>query len=383
MKRSLIAFMVPWLAIVLLTGCGTPQPTGPPPTLTFPTSTGAASSSGGTAGGKTLQVLRLAGQVQAVAWSPDGTQLATFTQSTPARFQVWNAATGQQISTYNGTFPFPCCLAWSPDGKRILSGGVDSAGGDRNELRIWDAASGELLSEFVSNNATDFYVLRAAAWSPDVSRIAALILTGALANASNPNPPAQETLQILDAATGQTLQTDLLSQTTQFEDQAFAVLAWSPDGKEVAAAGHDKTVQIWDITAGKQLLVYRGHSNTVLALAWSPTGRAIASADGEPEVQVWDPTTGNVFLHYHGHAGNVVALAWSPDGKRVVSGSQSAGGVLEDHPIQVWDAFTGQHPFYYSGQSASVTALAWSPDGKEIASAGSETVQIWQAPAED
>lgn len=382
MRRSLTGPLTLLLASMLLAGCGNTLPSGPPPALTFPTSTGTGSSSGSTAGGKTLQILRLSGQVQAVAWSPDGTQIATVNQSTPAMFQVWNVATGQQVSTYSGSFSDACCLAWSPDGKRILSGGVSYAGGDPNKLRIWDAASGALIAEFVSDSTTEFSALKAAAWSPDGARIAVLILTGAIPSASNPNPSAQETLQILDAATGQALQTDLLSQTTQFEDQVFAVLAWSPDSKEVAVAGHDKTVHIWDITSGKQLLVYRGHKNAVLALAWSPTGRAIASADGEPEVQVWEPTTGNVFLRYQGHAGNVVALAWSPDGNRLVSGSQSAGGILEDHPIQVWDAFTGRHPFYYTRQSDSVTALTWSPDGKEIASAGGETVQVWQAPAE-
>ncbi len=382
MKRS-ITGLITLLTMLLLTGCGAAQPSGPPPALTFPTSTVEGSTAGGAAAGKTLHFLRLQQQVQMVAWSPDGTKIATATFSNPALFQVWDATAGQQVATYSGSFSYACCLAWSPDGKRILLGGAGFVGGDPNKLRILDASSGESLAEFVSDSATTFNALKAAAWSPDGTRIAALILTGAIPSTSNPDPSAQETLQILDAATGQILQTDPLSQTTQLQDQAFGMLAWSPDGKEVAAAGHDKTVQIWDITAGKQLLVYRGYNNPVLALAWSPTGRAIASADGEPEVQVWDPTTGNLFFRYQGHGSNVVALAWSPDGKRVVSGSQGAGGILEDHPIQIWDAFTGQHPFYYTGQSASVTALAWSPDGKEIASAGSETVQIWQAPAED
>jgi WD40 repeat protein len=106
-----------------------------------------------------------------------------------------------------------------------------------------------------------------------------------------------------------------------------------------------------------------------------PTSTGAGSSSGS--------TTGGKTLQILRLAGQVQAVSWSPDGKRIVSGSQGAGGILEDHPIQIWDAFTGQHHSYYTGQSDSVTALAWSPDGKEIASAGGEAVQIWQAPAED
>jgi WD40 repeat protein len=131
MKRSITGFIT-LLTILLLTGCGAQQPSGPPPALTFPTSTGTGSTSGGTAAGKTLHFLRLQQQVQMVAWSPDGTKLATATFSNPALFQVWDATTGQQVAAYNGSFSYACCLAWSPDGKEIASAGSET-------IQIWQA----------------------------------------------------------------------------------------------------------------------------------------------------------------------------------------------------------------------------------------------------
>lgn len=362
------------VAMLLLTGCGrNSQPSGPPP-LTYATSTTGTSTPGSANAGKTLQILRFPGSVDALAWSPDGTRLAIANSGNMGEvFQVWDATTGKLVSTYNGQFASACCLAWSPDGKRIVSAGAVSVDADPHHLRIWDAATGNTLISLVSDSQNKSNGVQALAWLPNSSHIAALIQTGPTRTPSTPTPPQKEELQIWDAAAGTLLSTYPVS------IQAFNAVT-SPDGKEIAIGNRDGTVQIWDVATGERLLTYQGHNSTPLAIAWSPTGKAIASASGEPEVQVWDPTTGKEFFHYQGHVGNVAALAWSPDGTRIVSGSQSAGGITEDHPIQVWDAFTGQHPFYYTGQSESVRALGWSPDGTEIASAGSATVQIWQAP---
>src|SRR5947209_14681649 len=116
--------------------------------------------------------------------------------------------------------------------------------------------------------------------------------------------------------------------------------------------------------------IYRGHSNGVSAIAWSPDGKRIASASYDKTVQVWDAATGHLFFTYRGHANWVIAVAWSPDGKRIASASF-------DRTVQVWDATTGKHLLTYRGHSGTVTAVAWSPDGHLLASASyDKTVQI-------
>ncbi len=318
-----------------------------------------------------MQILQV--QADTLAWSPDGKRLATATRYTPTTFQVWETASGKQLSTFDDQSGVDCCLEWSPDGTRLASAGVYTGG---DALRIWDAATGKTVISLLGDTPGKASSVLTFTWLADGTRIVALIQTGPVGTVSNPNPPLKEEVQTWDATTGKLLSTYSAS------IPKFNVAAWSPDGKEIAVGNKDGSIQIWDVASGKLLLTYPGHNIPPLAIAWSPTGKAIASASGEPEVQVWDPTTGKLFFRYLGHMGNVATLAWSPDGMRIVSGSQQAGGVVEDHPIQVWDAFTGAHVFYYDGQSESIAALAWSPDGTKIASAGSATVQVWQAPPE-
>jgi len=84
---------------------------------------------------------------------------------------------------------------------------------------------------------------------------------------------------------------------------------------------------------------YRGHSDYISSVAWSPDGRRIASASGDGTVQVWDSLTGNHAYVYRGHAdyypdhyisGSAVnSVSWSPDGKQIASGSS-------DSTVQVW-----------------------------------------------
>jgi serine/threonine protein kinase len=150
-------------------------------------------------------------------------------------------------------------------------------------------------------------------------------------------------------------------------------LAWSPRGKYIASADYAHNVNVWDATSLKTLVTYKNHIDQVLTLAWSPDGKYLASGSADNTVQVWDPITGNMVFNNHSHAGAVDSVAWSPDGVRIASASQ-------DHTVRLWNALSGTNVYIYPGHTASVNSVAWSPSGRYIASGSMDTtVQIWSA----
>ena len=156
-------------------------------------------------------------------------------------------------------------------------------------------------------------------------------------------------------------------------------LGWSPNGKWIASASYDKTVQVWDATNGKQLLTYKEHRGHVNALAWSPDNMRIASASDDGTVRIWNPTTGSTLFTYQGHIGPVNTLSWSPSlsayGNNTPAQIVSAGA---DKTVQVWDATTGIVHYVFRNHTDALHTVAWSPDGKRIASAGEDrTVLLW------
>ncbi len=290
-----------------------------------------------------------------VAWSPDGKRMVSC--SDDGTVQVWDATTGHHIWTY--TFPggsrnYVFAVAWSPDGKRI------AAGGQTGEVAVLDAATGHLIVLYESGSLQ----IEGIAWSPDSKRI--VFGTG-----------LDNSVQVWDLTAGKQV-----LRYTGHTDSVFRV-AWSPDGKEIASASHDGTVQVWNAATGQHLLTYN-MGVPVWSVAWSPDGKLIVSGTGSAglngrvysgnTVKVWNAATGKTLLTYNGHGdtNDVYALAWSPDGKYIASG----GG---DQVVRIWNAGTGQTVLICQGFTDVVWDTAWSPDGKELASSSQDgTVKIWQ-----
>ncbi len=152
-----------------------------------------------------------------------------------------------------------------------------------------------------------------------------------------------------------------------------ASVSWSLDGKHIASAAWDNTVQVWNATDGSHPFIYHGHSANVNAAGWSPDGTRIASGSADNTVQVWNASDGSHPFTYGNHIGTVYAVGCSPDGKRMASASA-------DKTVQIWNATDGGQPFIYQGHNNTVYAVNWSPDGKRIASGSADmTVQVWNA----
>ncbi len=277
--------------------------------------------------------------VLTLAWSPDGTRIA----SADSSVRVWNARDGHTDYIYKGHSGSVNATAWSPSNKRIASAGDDTT------VQVWNASDGGVPYIYKNHSAS----VAAVAWSPDGTRIA--------------SGSSDNTVQIWNASDG--------SAPYLYRGHTYHVntVAWSPDGRRVASGGGDNTAQVWNAVDGTARLTYKGHTSAIEALAWSPDGTRIASASDDTRVQVWNAADGTALYTYRGHSASVTTIAWSPDGKRIASGSL-------DRTVQIWDASGGGSPYIYKGHSAVVNAVTWSPDGAYIASASNDhTAQIWHS----
>lgn len=281
--------------------------------------------------------------VQAVAWSLDGSALAS--GSADNTVHIYDATTRTLTAVQQNHKATVFALNWAPNGQFLASGSQDAT------VQIFDKTSRQTIYTYQGHRG---YTVFALAWAPDGRRLA--------------SGGQDTTVQVWEPATGK-----LLGAYKGHTD-TIGALSWSPDGQRLASGGYerDKTVQIWSATTRKNLLTYRGHANAIYAIAWSPDGKWIASAGDDMTVQIWEATGGRQpLLIYRGHRNFVKAVAWSPDGNLIASGSW-------DETVQVWDAFTGNLRFTFNGHQSRVKALAWSPDGKQLISGSADgKVLLW------
>lgn len=199
------------------------------------------------------------------------------------------------------------------------------------------------------------------AWSPDGRRLAA--------------GEDEDTVAVWDARAGEVLQT-LEGHPPKWELPATVnSVTWAPDGTKLAYPTWDETLAVYDVDTGKRLLSLEGHTSPVDSVVWSPDGTMLASGAWDETVILWDAETGTRLQTLEGHSADVYSVAWSPDGDRLASASG-------DQMVIVWDAATGQPLRTLEGHTEGVASVGWSPDGSMLASGGWDgKLLVWAATA--
>ncbi|KAI2475124.1 WD40 repeat protein [Pyrenophora tritici-repentis] len=221
--------------------------------------------------------------VMAVAFSPDGQQVASASYDTTVR--LWEAATGTCRSTLEDHSDRVTAVAFSPGGQLIASASDDKT------VRLWEAATGTCRSTLEKHLST----VTAVTFSSDSKLVA--------------SASWDKTVRLWEVATG-----TCRSTLEDHSDIATAV-AFSPDGQLIASASYDKTVRLSEVATGTCRSTLKGHSGEVTAVAFSPDGQLVASASDDKTVRLWEAATGTCRNTLDNHAGYISYIAFSSNGQ--------------------------------------------------------------------
>ncbi|MBA4192249.1 MAG: hypothetical protein C0467_30130 [Planctomycetaceae bacterium] len=315
--------------------------------------------------GKVLRKLDGTGVApNAVAFSSDGKLVLTGGEDGTAA--LWDLARGARVLVLRGHTARITAVAISPDRERLLTGSFDDT------CRVWDTATGKELTRFKGGG-----IIFSVAFSPDGKSV----LSGGF-----------DMARVWDAATGKEIHAYSTLGKNDFSRQDLVKsAAFSPDGKLIARGGSTSGLTVWDTATKSKLAPYdrkfipgAGIPN-VGCVAFSADGKNLATIDGS-KIEVRDPMTGRITGGFNrvyrparpGVMGGEFnpdqtnCLAFSPDGKSLLLGCQSGGVELWTQPFQA------SRPRQFGAHAAAVTSVAFSPDGKFAATAGADTAaRIW------
>jgi WD40 repeat protein len=281
--------------------------------------------------------------VNAVAFSPDGRIVLTGSLDGA---RLWDAASGKELHTLRHNAAVNA-MAFSPDGRTALTGCWDGT------ARLWEVSSGKELATFgVYGMKVDLPV--AVAFSPN-GRTA---LTGSLDGARLWEVPSGPTLAVLRHGDAVGVRGPRIAMAAAF----------SPDGRTVLTGGLDGA-RLWDAATGRVLAIFP-HRGGLWSVAFSPDGRTVLTGGLDKMARLWDITTCKELVTLC-HQQGVMAAAFSPDGRTILTGSQ-------DKMARLWYASSGKLIAVLRHEDA-VNAVAFSPDGRTVLTGSSDgTARLWE-----
>lgn len=296
--------------------------------------------------------------VGSFAFSPDGQTIATGHMY--GHVNLWSLETGEiQYTTQSSSYVFK--IAFAPNGRKIVSGEtVNIANNEEAKLEIWDAASGNALFAWQSDNKNK-------TWMTDIE--------------ISPNDKyiagrsSDQTIRLWDANTNEIKYIYVLTDgSTYTHDDG---MAFSADGQVFAIVTSDNFIKFWNVDNGSLLfsLFTPAEDDKPTKIYFSPNGPQLIAA-GYKTVWIYDMEARKFESTIENAGNNISNIAVDHEGTLLaLSGWTGHGNLYE---IKIFDLKSKEALVSISGHTDWITQLAFSPDDRLLASSSADgTLRLW------
>ncbi|WP_373651163.1 Gfo/Idh/MocA family oxidoreductase [Schlesneria sp. DSM 10557] len=298
---------------------------------------------------ETARFTELPSWATSVAFSADDQTLAIGLKNRVQLVDVSHKTLGRALEFKAGQVR---SLSFSADGKFLAVGGYQFAG-------LVDAQTGALLHELKGHRGS----VTGVAFSPDSKFLATAC--------------EDEVGRIW------TLTPEPMSKELRGHGYPLTAIAWSADGTLVATAAGDELrptkagqVKVWNAATAEVKHTFELHSKAATGVAFSPDGRFLLSSSVDEHVNVYDLTSGKPLGYFAGHSRPTNAVSVHPDGETAVS--VSGGRAVGKNELMIWEFETGEPLVALEAHEAKITAVAVSHNGSLVATAGQDkSVALW------
>ncbi|MGH2539601.1 MAG: WD40 repeat domain-containing protein [Actinomycetota bacterium] len=329
-----------------------------------------------------LEVPELGGLV---AWSSRGV-FATEGPENSGMIDIRDDESGERVLAFEGHDGDINDVAFSPDGSMLATTGDDGT------LKVWNASTGRLVSS-VSADGSAFGVwgpsfsedgsLVAAAWGDwketygrvrvlDLSTdrvVSNVPMAGAIDTALSPDGIRLAVVSWWEEGIGSVFDVETGKEVFELSGPNCCTLpnsrgvSWSPDGRYIAASSLNNT-RIWEAESGRLRYTLLGHAGSAFNVAWSPDSSRLVTGGSDGTARVWEIGVEGVqelwSLSAQETGSGIVGVAFSPSGTRVMAGDAGISAV------KIWDLGPDGGAEWANLQGAGYPAAVFMPDGRHV-----------------